>query len=477
MPAETEQRMEAFLVAGFDCFVDLTAPGERDSYDQWVPRTSLYLRKPIPDHDVPRLPDHMAEILVEIEAALREGRQVYVHCRAGIGRTGTVVGCYLVNSGLEGDAALVELNRLWAENERSRYWEEVPETPAQKEFVRTWRQPPPPPLKAAPLLPPPVSRSSEPRLATTAQSGARERFLGSFIGLAVGDALAAATQFRKPGTFSPVGDLLGGGPFAVPRGAWTDDTAMALVLAESLHHSAGFDANDQVARYGRWQKEGYLSATGECSGITASVSRALATAKYRRQPFAGSHDPAHEDKEVLSRVVATVMYFFADGREAVRQSVEAARITNQAPLVLDCVRLFAAMLHQALAGRDKASILKPGSELLDIESLKAPVRTVLEGAYLRNAPSTSKSSGGVVELLEAALSAFDRSRDFRGGVLEVVNLGHDSDIAAAVYGQLAGAFYGVNAIPGTWRNSLMRKDLLEETAGRLLASAMVERPD
>ena len=171
------------------------------------------------------------------------------------------------------------------------------------------------------------------------------------------------------------------------------------------------------------------------------------------------------------------MYFFADGREAVRQSVEAARITNQAPLVLDCVRLFAAMLHQALAGRDKASILKPDSELLDIESLKAPVRTVLEGAYLRDAPSTINSGGGVVELLEAALSAFDRSRDFRGGVLEVVNLGHDSDIAAAVYGQLAGAFYGVNAIPGTWRNSLMRKDLLEETAGRLLASAMVERPD
>ena len=283
VPAETEQRMEAFLVAGFDCFVDLTAPGERDSYDQWVPRTSLYLRKPIPDHDVPRLPDHMAEILVEIEAALREGRQVYVHCRAGIGRTGTVVGCYLVNSGLEGDAALVELNRLWAENERSRYWEEVPETPAQKEFVRTWRQPPPPPLKAAPLLPPPVSRSSEPRLATTAQSGARERFLGSFIGLAVGDALAAATQFRKPGTFSPVGDLLGGGPFAVPRGAWTDDTAMALVLAESLHHSAGRRRVTCQRRASAWE------------------SRPACRARWLRPGTDGSHLRAHTTRPMKTK--------------------------------------------------------------------------------------------------------------------------------------------------------------------------------
>ncbi|HPF28456.1 MAG TPA: ADP-ribosylglycohydrolase family protein, partial [Steroidobacteraceae bacterium] len=271
-PEETALRMRAFFEAGFDCFIDLTAPGEREAYDPLVPRTALYLRKPLPDHDVPQQVEHMAEILAELDAALLEGRRVYVHCRAGIGRTGTVIGCLLVNRGLSGDAALEELNRLWADNARSRSWPEVPETIEQQEYVRAWRQ---------------ISAPDETPAVLGAAQSLRERFLGSLLGLAVGDALAAATQFRKPGSFSVVGDLLGGGPFELPRGGWTDDTAMALVLADSLLESPGFDAHDQVRRYLRWQKEGYLSATGQCVGITASVSRALATASYRRLPFAG----------------------------------------------------------------------------------------------------------------------------------------------------------------------------------------------
>ena len=191
----------------------------------------------------------------------------------------------------------------------------------------------------------------------------RERFQGALVGLAVGDALAAHTQFRKPGSFAAVGDLLGGGPFDQPRGAWTDDTAMALLLAESLLEREGFDAHDQVQRYVRWQREGYGSATGQCVGISANVARALATAQYKRQPFAGSHDPEQLDKDPLSRIAPVVMYFFADAPAAVAKAAEAARITAQAPMVLDCVRLLAAMVHLALSGRDKAAVLHPPREL------------------------------------------------------------------------------------------------------------------
>jgi len=461
-PEETALRMRAFFEAGFDCFIDLTAPGEREAYDPLVPRTALYLRKPLPDHDVPQQVEHMAEILAELDAALLEGRRVYVHCRAGIGRTGTVIGCLLVNRGLSGDAALEELNRLWADNARSRSWPEVPETIEQQEYVRAWRQ---------------ISAPDETPAVLGAAQSLRERFLGSLLGLAVGDALAAATQFRKPGSFSVVGDLLGGGPFELPRGGWTDDTAMALVLADSLLESPGFDAHDQVRRYLRWQKEGYLSATGQCVGITASVSRALATASYRRLPFAGSHDPDQPDKEVLSRIVPAVMYFFADAAAAVHQAVQSARITNQAPVALDCARVLAAMLHQALAGRDKLSILRPDEALLATATLKPVVRAILEGSYARKAPPAITGGGTVTEALEAALWAFHTSRDLRSGMLQVVNLGEDSDVAAAIYGQLAGAFYGVTAIPGNWRNSLIRKDLIEETSDRLLTHAMVALAD
>ncbi|HPF25822.1 MAG TPA: ADP-ribosylglycohydrolase family protein, partial [Steroidobacteraceae bacterium] len=194
-------------------------------------------------------------------------------------------------------------------------------------------------------------------------------------------------------------------------------------------------------------------------------------------PFAGSHDPDQPDKEVLSRIVPAVMYFFADAAAAVHQAVQSARITNQAPVALDCARVLAAMLHQALAGRDKLSILRPDEALLATATLKPVVRAILEGSYARKAPPAITGGGTVTEALEAALWAFHTSRDLRSGMLQVVNLGEDSDVAAAIYGQLAGAFYGVTAIPGNWRNSLIRKDLIEETSDRLLTHAMVALAD
>jgi ADP-ribosyl-[dinitrogen reductase] hydrolase len=292
----------------------------------------------------------------------------------------------------------------------------------------------------------------------------------------VGDALAAHTQFRKPGTFVPVGDLLGGGPFDLPRGAWTDDTAMALLLAESLLER-GFDANDQVGRYARWQREGYGSATGQCVGISANVARSLATALYKRQPFSGSHDPDQLDKDPLSRVAPVVMYFFADATLAIGRAAEAARITAQAPAVLDCVRLFAAMVRQALIGREKEVVLRPPRESWVTATTRPEVLAVYEGSYVRRAPPEITGGGHVVQALEAALWAFHAGESFREGALLAANLGRDSDVVSAVYGQLAGAYHSVSAIPGIWRNSLMRQEEVINTADRLLTHALVTLGD
>jgi ADP-ribosyl-[dinitrogen reductase] hydrolase len=293
------------------------------------------------------------------------------------------------------------------------------------------------------------------------------------MGLAVGDALAAHTQFRKTGSFAAVGDLLGGGPFDLPRGAWTDDTAMALLLAESLLERNGFDAQDQVQRYARWQREGYGSATGQCVGIAANVARALATAQYKRQPFAGSHDPEQLDKDALSRVAPVVMFFFANAATAVSQAAEAARITAQAPLVLDCVRLLAAMLHQALAGRDKPAILRPPQANWLTANTRLEVQALYEGSYTRRSPPEITGGGHIVQALEAALWAFHHADSFREGALLAANLGRDSDVVTAVFGALAGAHHGVSAIPGIWRNSLIKQEVVIDTADRLLTHALV----
>jgi ADP-ribosylglycohydrolase len=228
-----------------------------------------------------------------------------------------------------------------------------------------------------------------------------------------------------------------------------------------------------VQRYARWQRDGYGSATGQCVGISANVARALATAQYKRQPFSGSHDPQQLDKDPLSRVAPTVMYFFADSTASVMRSAEAARTTAQAPMVLDCVRLLAAMVRQALAGRDKAAVLRPARESWVSANTRPEVLAIYEGSYSQRMPPEITGSGHIVQALEAALWAFHRSETFREGALLAANLGWDSDVVTSVYGQLAGAYHGVSAIPGIWRNSLMKNEVIIETADRLLTHALV----
>lgn len=447
-PEETRERVKKLLAAGIECFVDLTSPGEAAPYDVDLPLGIEYLRKPLKDHGLPEVREHMREILDCLHDALRSKRKVYVHCRAGIGRTGTVVGCLFVERGLSGEAALDELNRVWQQSQRARSWDWIPETHAQNSYVRSWIPAQLPSAEPAVAEPDPLLQ--EPTL--EAARGVRTRFLGALLGLAVGDALAAATQYRRPGTFTPVGDLLGGGPFDLPRGAWSDDTAMALCLADSLLERDGFDARDQVERYSHWQREGYLSATGQCLGITASTARALAVAQWRRQVFSGSHDPHQLDPEPLSRVGVTVMFFFASLEEASRQATEAARPTCQAPPVLEACRVFAHLVHAALSGQSKDAILACGPAVV---------------------PDTPDSPSSATDVLAAAIWAFSTTTNFRDAVLRAANLGGNSDVVAAVCGQLAGAHYTVAAIPIAWRNSLMHKDLIESFADRLLAHALL----
>lgn len=464
-PKEAEKRVNSLLEAGFDTFIDLTEADELPPYDIYLPASVEHVRKPITDHGVPSEAALMTQTLAALDDALRRGRRVYLHCRAGIGRTGTVVGCHLIeHGGLTPSAALLRLNELWQGNERSTTWPDVPETDEQRDFVLNW--------STAGTLATAVDPMQTPEVLDAART-LRERFQGALLGLAVGDALAAHTQFRKPGSFAPVGDLLGGGPFDLPRGAWTDDTAMPLLLAESLLERGGFDAHDQVQRYARWQREGYGSATGQCVGIAANVARALATAQYKRQPFAGSHDPEQLDKDALSRVAPVVMFFFADVATAVSRAVEAARITAQAPVVLDCVRLLASMLHLALTGRDKPSILRPPRETWFGPSTRPEVIAIYEGSYIVRQPPEITGGGHIVQALEAALWAFHSSDSYREGALLAANLGRDSDVVSAVYGALAGAHHGVSAIPGIWRNSLMKKEVIIDTADRVLTHALV----
>jgi Dual specificity phosphatase, catalytic domain len=137
-PWDAHTRLQKLLEAGIDSFVDLTQAGELPEYQPLLPPEVQYLRSAIIDTKIPLELRQMRAIQTHLQAALAAGRHVYVHCRAGIGRTGTVIGCYLTEQGLDGTAALQQLNLLWRQSARSASWPEVPQTAEQADFIRQW---------------------------------------------------------------------------------------------------------------------------------------------------------------------------------------------------------------------------------------------------------------------------------------------------------------------------------------------------
>jgi ADP-ribosyl-[dinitrogen reductase] hydrolase len=396
-----------------------------------------------------------------------------------------VAGCFLVEQGSDGQTALRELNLLWTQQcARAPLWPMIPQTPEQVEYVREWtplvtrrrRAATPPQAAAVAAIAAAKATAGTPAEISDAElapvRGLRERFQGAMLGLAVGDALAAATQYRRAGSFAPVGDLLGGGPFDLPRGAWSDDTAMALCLAESLADRERFDAADQLVRYGRWQREGHLSATGQCLGVTAATARALAAAPWRPPPLARTQLLAQRDPEPLSRVAPVVLHAYPSVEQAIALAAEAARATCHAPRVLDACRLLAAMLHAALAGESRAQILAPPAAVFGAHALHVEVAAIAAQSYGAGY-MPPPADGGALAVLDLARWCLASTSSFREGVLRAVNLGGDSDVIAAVYGQLAGAHYGVAAIPPAWRQALARAGVISELGDRLLRNALV----
>jgi len=300
-----------------------------------------------------------------------------------------------------------------------------------------------------------------------------QRFRGCLLGLAVGDALGTALEFKRPGSFSPITDMIGGGPFDLAPGQWTDDTSMALCLAESLLEKQGFDPVDQLERYVRWWQEGYLSSTGECFDIGNATREALSRFVQTREPFCGSADPGKAGNGSIMRLAAVPMFFADDPQAAIQMAADSSRTTHGAPAAIDACRYLAALIWGALRGEARESLLSesycPIKGYWESHPLAPEISGVAAGSFRRKEPPAIKGSGYVVLCLEAALWAFYKSDDFREGCLLAANLGDDADTTAAVYGQVAGAFYGEPGIPKLWLKRLAMQEVIASFADRLCA--------
>jgi ADP-ribosylglycohydrolase len=302
-----------------------------------------------------------------------------------------------------------------------------------------------------------------------------ERYRGSLLGLAAGDALGTTLEFKPPGTFEPITDMVGGGPFGLETGQWTDDTSMALCLAESIIECGGFDAADQMRRYVRWWRTGYLSSTGVCFDIGNTTRAALRKFELTGDAFSGLTDPHSAGNGSLMRLAPVPLAFARDPGRALHYAAESSRTTHGAPAAVDACRYFAGLIVGALNGISKIELMKPYYSPLagywDEHPLHPAVAEVAGGSFARKELPAIRGSGYVVESLEAALWAFHHTDDFRSGCLVAVNLGDDADTTGAVYGQLAGTYYGASGVPPEWVAKLAMREKIEWLADQLILRA------
>jgi ADP-ribosylglycohydrolase len=294
-----------------------------------------------------------------------------------------------------------------------------------------------------------------------------DRARGSLVGLACGDALGAAVEFREPGSFAPVTTYRSGGPHNLDAGEWTDDTSMALALADSLRKH-GFDPEDQIQRYVSWWQEGKYSVNGRCFDIGSTCSAALSNYIDHKKIMAPS-DPWDSGNGCIMRIAPMAIRYATlyptNTKKLAQLGAESAAVTHGSEICRSASSYMTVLLAAFINGAKRDVVLDPDWYKMP---LHPSVEQVVKGSYKYKNPPDIKGSGFVVHSLEAALWAFHNAVSFAEAVLAAVNLGNDADTTGAVCGQIAGAYWGEQAIPAEYRNGLARYDMLNEQLDGLM---------
>jgi ADP-ribosyl-[dinitrogen reductase] hydrolase len=294
-----------------------------------------------------------------------------------------------------------------------------------------------------------------------------DRSRGCLLGLAVGDAVGTTVEFQSRGAFKPLTDMTGGGPFRLRAGEWTDDTSMALCLAQSLIAKRGFDPADQMNRYCNWYLHGELSSNGRCFDIGNTVRNALDAYLETNNPFSGPVGPTSAGNGSIMRLAPVPMYWQSAPDDAEHWAGESSRTTHGAVECIEACRILARILIAALSGADKDTVLTAGRLARDVSSAK--LQELVDRGYLSKRVHEIRGTGYVVASLEAALWSFATTDSYRDAVLTAANLGDDADTTAAICGQVAGAYYGMQGIPQHWLDKLVMRETIETLAVQLCA--------
>ncbi len=293
----------------------------------------------------------------------------------------------------------------------------------------------------------------------------RDRALGCLLGLAVGDAVGTTLEFSARDSHPPLTDMVGDGPFALEPGQWTDDTSMALCLADSLIACGRLDQGDLMCRFLRWFRQGENAVNGRCFDIGTTTLNALLEYSQSGDPEAGSTDPQSAGNGSIMRLAPVALRWHDDPEAAVAAARAQSVTTHGAATAVEGCALLADILVEAIAGGDRSLLHRVRS------SSDPAIACIAGGSWRGRARNEIRSSGYVVHTLEAALWSVDQSQSFEQAILLAANLGDDADTVAAVTGQIAGALWGRSAIPAHWLERLAWRTEIERRATALIAQA------
>jgi ADP-ribosyl-[dinitrogen reductase] hydrolase len=301
-----------------------------------------------------------------------------------------------------------------------------------------------------------------------------DRAIGALLGLAVGDAVGTTVEFRAPGSFAPITDMVGGGPFRLLAGEWTDDTSMALCLAESILDRGEMDHADQLRRYLLWKDEGYLASNGRCFDIGITTRSQLERFRRTGQAVDPSPDAEAAANGSLMRLAGVPIRWYDEADVASRMSAESSLTTHPAQRPVDCCRVLGAMVSALIAGDSFVEVVAPA--FWKWGELHPQVAAVVAGSWSLKEPPEIRGTGYCVHALEAALWAVGGADSFSDAVLRAANLGDDADTTAAIAGQLAGARWGASAIPMAWRTKIVGGVRITSLAQNLFAAGGGDTP-
>lgn len=274
----------------------------------------------------------------------------------------------------------------------------------------------------------------------------KDRAIGCFIGLAIGDALGAPVEFKEPGEFEPIFDYRAGGAFRLEKGYWTDDTSMALCLADSIIERNEINEIDIILRFCRWYKDGENSSKGRCFDIGNQTRKVLDIFMKTKEYTKAKNDFFLSGNGCVMRLAPVAVRWYNNQELLTKNSRLQSIITHGATGCLDACEELATLLGSAIRGENV------------IDGLK-------EFSILQN--NTVPNTGFITDTMIAAKWAVGATNNFEDAVLAAANLGGDADTIAAVAGQIAGSIYGLSSIREDWITGLYDYEHLLEIANKL----------